>query len=155
MRSPQLAVRRATTADLPAINRVIESAILNWPTAQRTKRLAVSVSQYDAVDLDDYEIFVCTHRDEILGIAAWDPDYDGSTGLLHGLYVLPIVREQGIGKRLMQTVFEAASTQRQTGVLVKAQGVSAGFFEHCELEPVEGDTDDYPHRFFKAIPEAA
>ena len=152
---PQTTFRPATRDDLTAINRVISSAILNWPMSERARRLAVPVSQYDETDIGELELFVCVHRNEVIGVAAYNPEYCGKTGLLHGLYVLPIVQGQGIGKALMQEVFRAATAREQTGVLVKAQRVSAGYFEHCHLERVESAANEYPYQYFKPVSDAA
>lgn len=155
MTTQDITLRPATADDLDAINRVIASAILNWPMANRTKRLAATTHTYDAVDLTDFDIFVCARGKEIIGVAAWDPDYQGTTSLLHGLYVLPIVQGQGIGRKLMDLVFARAAEQKVQGVLVKAERVSASYFEHRHLDRVESAANEYPFQYFKAVNDAA
>lgn len=144
--------RLATASDLDGINKLINSAVMNWPMPTRLKRKAALVLQYDAVDLDHYTLFVCVRRKEILGVAAIGLEHSPGQGLLHGLFVLPIIQGHGIGKQLMQMAFDWAAENNLVSVLIKAQGVAAPYFHRLGLEPIEGlGPNDYPHQFEKTL----
>lgn len=149
--------RNATAADLPALNKVIASAVMNWPMAHRVKRLSLPVLQYDATDLDHMQIHVCEHGTEIIGVAAFDANPGPeSQGLLHGLYVLPVIQRHGIGRALMERVFESARTAGLNAVAIRAERVSESFFASQDLLRVAPANDaDYPWQFVKPLDAAA
>jgi len=149
-------IRTATTADLAKINHVIQSAVMNWPMAHRVKRLAVPVLQYRETDLDFYEVLVATFRDEVIGVAAWDPQPEqslpnGQGGLFHGLYVMPIIQGQGVGEALMEAVFADARCRQTSGLLIKAQRVSRNFFEHHQMQALAANDSEYPWQYWKSL----
>lgn len=149
-------IRPATTDDLNAINQLITKAVLNWPMAHRVKRLSLPVLTYDACDMDHYQFLVATFNDQIVGVAAWDQEAlqnlpNGKGALFHGLYVLPLVKGQGIGSRLMSAVFAAASGQEASGMLIKSQRVSRDYFEHQSLEALAANNDEYPWQYWKRL----
>ncbi|MFN2338454.1 MAG: GNAT family N-acetyltransferase, partial [Gammaproteobacteria bacterium] len=87
-------LRQVTTRDLPAINQVIDAAVMGWNLPERVKRLALPSYHYDALDLDHLEIQVVEDgAGDITGVVACEPASPadipaGMTGLLlHGLYV--------------------------------------------------------------------
>jgi len=144
--------RPACASDLDGINALIKSAAMNWPMPTRLKRRAVTVLQYDAVDLDHFTLFVCVRRQEILGVAAIDLQHSPGRGLLHGLFVLPIIQGHGIGRQLMQMAFDCATDHQLASVLIRAEGVAAPYFRRLGLEPIDGlGPNDYPHQFEKAL----
>lgn len=159
-RDDTLVLRIGTAADLPAINSVVEAAVMTWDLPDRVKRLAIPSYRYGEHDLDYLELIVATNSDDrILGVAGFEPADPKDTPadhyalLLHGLYVVPAQHRQGIGRRLLQAVEDAACKRGFDGLLVKAQAGSDGFFiaqGMAEL-PVSDTERDYPHRFFKAI----
>ena len=146
-------IRPAESYDLRVINRIIESAVMNWPASHRFKRLAVAPLLYDAVDLDNFEILVATFNSEVVGVAAWDGSSlpDGRGGTFHGLYVLPLLQQQGIGRALMDDVFSRARANNVPGLLVKAQRFSRSFFEHQDLDAVAANDDEYPWQYWKHL----
>jgi GNAT superfamily N-acetyltransferase len=151
-----LTIRHAESFDLKPLNRVIESAVLNWPLAPRVKRLSVPPLQYDGVDLDSLEIFVALFEDEIAGVAAWDPEAAcelpiGHGGLFHGLYVLPVLQRLGIGQALMDRVYESAQARQVPGLLFKTQRVARSFFEHNNLAFMPEEENAYPWRYWKSL----
>jgi N-acetylglutamate synthase-like GNAT family acetyltransferase len=153
-----LKIRPGTRDDLDAINAVIESAVLNWPMAERVKRLSLSSLKYDATDLSHLEAYVCERGNEIIGVATLDHHHgnEDSQGLLHGLYVLPIVQGQGIGRRLLRETFENARRHNLDTVFVRAERVSAEYFRHQDLESIEPANDAaYPYLFSKTLKPAA
>ncbi len=120
----------------------------------RAKRLAVAPLAYDEIDLKYYEMLVIEFNSEVAGVAAWDAGTrytlpNGSGALFHGLYVLPILQRQGLGRKLMDAVFESAGQQQVSGMLFKAQRVSRGYFEHQGLELIPANEDDYPWQYWK------
>jgi len=129
-----LVIRAAETYDLRAINRVIQSAVWSWPASSRFKKLAVTPLQYDDLDLTHYNFLVAEFHYEIVAIAAWDPDMtnalpDGTGWLFHGLYVLPVLQRQGIGRALIDAVFKSAADRGLSGLLVKAHCTSSDLVE--------------------------
>ena len=151
-----LNIRRANTNDLPKINQVIESAVMNWPMPTRLKRLATPALLYNATDLKFLELLVATYKKEIIGVAAWDAGLsqtlpNGKGGLFHGLYVLPLVQRQGVGERLMEAVFDDAKCHDVCGLLIKSQNVSRSFFESHKLPSLAANDNDYPWQYWKQL----
>lgn len=147
-------VRPAEVYDLRAINRVIESAVMNWPAETRMKRLAVAPLQYDEVDLNHYEMLVVERHSEVIAVAAWDPAACASEeagGVFHGLYVLPVLQRHGLGRRLMDVVFESASKRGLPGLIFKAQRVSRSYFEHQGFELKAANENEYPWQYWKRL----
>ena len=144
--------RRAISSDLGAINRLIKMAVMNWPVPNRLKRRAVTVMQYDLVDLEHFDLFVCVRGRDILGVSAVDLNFEPTKGLLHGLFVLPIIRGHGIGRELMKLGFDWAAENQLESVLMKAEGVSVSYFKKLGFEPLQGlGPKDYPHQFEKDL----
>jgi GNAT superfamily N-acetyltransferase len=136
-------------ADLPAINAVVEAAMMTWDLPERVKRLALPSYRYSGADRRQFGFALARDPvdDTIIGVAAWEPaDRNdcppGRTGmLLHGLYVDPRQTRRGLGRRLVQSALAASTEQRLDGLLVKAQRDARGFFERLgfqQLEPVDG-----------------
>jgi GNAT superfamily N-acetyltransferase len=153
-------LRPATSADLAAINAVIERAVMTWQLPERVKRLALPTYRYHPHDLEHLNIVVAENNElGIIGVAAWEPANPrdlppGQTGLLlHGLYIDPVRQRQGIGGQLLDSAMRVASAQDFDGLLVKAQPGAERFFLACGLEPlpVTDAERDYPHRFWKAV----
>ncbi len=153
-----LVIRAAETYDLRAINRVIQSAVWSWPASSRFKKLAVTPLQYDDLDLTHYNFLVAEFHYEIVAIAAWDPDMtnalpDGTGGLFHGLYVLPVLQRQGIGRALIDAVFKSAADRGLSGLLVKAHKFSRSYFEKQGLEVIASNEGEYPWQYWKKFSE--
>jgi len=155
-----LKLRRATEAELDAVNALIECAVMTWALPERVKRLSLPSYRYQAHDLDHLELVLAEAGETgIVGIAAWeqaDPG-DAPAGcrglLLHGIYVDPAQHHRGIGTRLLAAAEDAARVGGFDGVLVKAQSGAEGFFLAQGLQglPVEDHTRDYPYRFWKPV----
>lgn len=149
-------VRPTDGADLAAINAVIEAAVMGWDLPERVKRLSLPSYRYDSVDLAHLAAVVAEAEGRVVGVATWEPadPRDVPAGraalLLHGLYVDPAWQRQGVGRRLLAAVREAASRDGQAGVLVKAQADARGFFEgngFVALDPEDPDRH-YAHRYW-------
>jgi predicted N-acetyltransferase YhbS len=154
-KTSNLLFSKGTAADLPAINRIVSSAVMSWPMAERVKRLSVPVLCYDATDLTQFDVFVCERLGHPIGVALFDLRHDQDAALLHGLYVLPIIQNQGVGNALMTAVFDAVRQQGIGGAWVRSERVSTQFFAQAQLERVSPrGPDDYPNLFFKAIAQA-
>lgn len=159
--SSTLTLRRATAADLPAINSVIEAAVMGWVLPERVKRLALPSYRYAPPDLTHLQLWVAETARGIVGVAALDtpqarelPAGADSGLLLHGLYVRPDHQQQGIGTQLLQMAEQQVQTRRLGGLLVRAQREAGDFFMHQGLQAL--DTDDhehaYQHRYWKPHP---
>ena len=138
-----ITVRRAVSADLEAINRVIERAVMGWRLAERVKRLSLPLYRYDQHDFDALELHVA-----LADLPA------GRTGLLlHGLYVDPEAQHQGIGSRLLNAAEETARRQGLDGVLIKAQRDAEPFFLAAGWQRLAVDETGrhYPHRLWKIL----
>ena len=155
-----ITVRRAVLAELDAINRVIERAIMGWRLAERVKRLSLPLYRYDQHDFDALELHVALAEDgRIMGVAAWEQAAPadlpaGRTGLLlHGLYVDPEAQHQGIGSRLLNAAEETARRQGLDGVLIKAQRDAEPFFLAAGWQRLAVDETGrhYPHRLWKIL----
>ena len=159
MMSPQrITLRPSTKADLDAINRVIEAAVMTWDLPERVKRLSLSSYRYNEWDFEHLEMRVAEDsKQNIVGIAAWeqaDPK-DTPAGhtalLLHGIYVDPSHHHQGIGRQLFRTAEQAVRKHSYDGLLVKAQQDANGFFlsQGMSRLPVEDPRRHYTNRFWK------
>lgn len=153
----QLKLRPASTADLGAVNAVIERAVTTWKLPERVKRLAMPTYLYNAHDLEHLRVVVAEDSAAgIVGVAAWEPAAArdcprGRRGLLlHGIYVDPDRQRNGVGARLLSAAAAAAREQSYDGLLVKAQADAEGFFRRRGLRglAVEDAGRDYPHRFW-------
>ena len=150
-------LRAATTEDLDAINRVIESAIATWNLPQRVKRISLPLYRYQRQDLEFLHMAVFEPaNNEVAAVASWDKQCDDAlpTGqpalLLHGIYVSADRQRQGIGSRLLQAA-EQAVERCGCAVLVKAQADAEPFFlRHGYRKLAVADPQrDYPHRYCK------
>lgn len=153
-------LRPAVSADLDAINAVIERAVMTWNLPERVKRLTLPSYRYQPHDLEHLHIVVAEDADRtLLGVAAWEPANArdlpaGKTGLLlHGLYVDPDRQRAGVGTCLLDAAVRAAREQGFDGLLVKARPEAEGFFLTRGLTPlpVIDAERDYPHRFWKPV----
>lgn len=160
MNTPSIQIRAATTSDLPAINQVIEAAVMTWDLPERVKRLSLPSYRYHELDLKHLIMVVAeTDAAGIVGVAAWEPAEAkdcpaGQSGmLLHGLYVDPSAQGSGIGSALFNDAEAAAHIARVDGLLVKAQVDAAGFFTARGMRRMTpGDARrDYAHRYWKAV----
>jgi predicted N-acetyltransferase YhbS len=148
--------RAACQADLPAINGVIERAVMTWRLPERVKRLSLPMYRYNETDLGHLEVCVAEDGVGIMGVAAcepaWAPDLpEGTRGLLlHGLYVAPDRQRLGIGSGLLNACVERARELGQDGVLIKAQADAEPFFRKLGLErlPVRDESRDYALRYW-------
>lgn len=154
-----IAIRPAAPADLPAINHVIEAAVMTWDLPDRVKRLSLPSYRYDELDFQHLTMTVAANADgRVVGVAAWEAAEardcpPGKRGLLlHGLYVDPAAQRAGIGSALLDMAAEAARATGVDGVLVKAQADAVPFFSARGLTalPVEDPTRHYQHRYWLA-----
>lgn len=155
--SSQIILRQATTADLGAVNAVIERAVKTWNLPDRVKRLALPTYLYTEHDLQHLHIVLAEDSAAgVIGVAAWEAAAardcpKGLRGLLlHGLYVDPDQQRRGIGTRLLSAASNAALKNGYDGLLVKAQADAESFFRSQGLQQlaIEDASRDYPHRFW-------
>ena len=146
----EIIIRTADSGDLNAMNEVIKASIMSWPLADRVKRLSLKVLLYDETDLKHYQFIVAETDQQIVAIAAWDPDHPDS--LFHGLYVSPDFQSQGLGQRLIASVISAVKALGRKTLVVKAESVSANYFikQGFHAIPVT-DHNDYPYLFCKKL----
>ena len=156
---PTARLRPAAAVDLPAINAVIEGAVMTWELPERVKRLVLPSYRYSRHDLDHLHLVVAEAPDGgIAGVAAWETADQrdvpaGKTGLLlHGLYVDPEQQRRGVGTLLLDAAVSAAREQGVDGLLVKAQPDAVDFFVARGLTrlAVEDPDRDYAHRYWLA-----
>ncbi|KPJ92959.1 MAG: hypothetical protein AMJ55_08965 [Gammaproteobacteria bacterium SG8_15] len=161
MMATKIALRKANTTDLAAINEIIDAAIMTWDLPERVKRLSLPSYHYTQHDLETLELIVAEKgaQQKIVGVAAWEPANtkdvpQGQRALfLHGIYVAPEQFHQGIGNQLLQAAELTALDRGFAGLLVKAQADAAGFFLAQGMQPlgIENEKRDYPHRYWKLI----
>lgn len=160
MVTTKITIRKASTADLTAINKVVDAAVMSWNLPERVKRLSLPSYHYKEHDLQTIDLIVAEdNQHKAVGIAAWEqadprdtPD-DYHALLLHGIYVDPHYQNQSIGTQLLQAAEQAAISQNYDGLLVKAQPSAAGFFVAQGMLPlsIENEKRDYAHRYWKLI----
>lgn len=159
MSSSNVHLRPAGRADLEAINRIIEAAVMTWNLPERVKRLALPSYRYTALDLDHLTIVLAEDdRRRMLGIASWEPadardaPAVNSALQLYGLYVDPAYHSQGVGHRLFRAAEAAVCKQQYDGLLVKAQEDAIGFFiaQGMSSLPAEDPALHYGHRLWKS-----
>lgn len=152
-------LRPASAADLPAINRVIERAVLTWKLPERVIRLALPSYRYHPQDLGHMRLLVAeTALGDMLGVAALDAAEPGdlpphkSGLLLHGLYVDPECHGIGVGSQLLHAACLESAARGLDGLLVKAQPDAVRFFQSRGMTrlPVKNPDLDYPHRLWMA-----
>ena len=130
---------------------------MNWPSPTRLKRLASlhpTITTRWIVGISTS--WVATLNRQVVGVAAWDSATsqtlpNGPGGLFHGLYVLPLIQRQGVGKGLMATVFEDARCHQVNGLLVKAQRISREYFAYQGMQALLFNEAEYPWRYWKDL----
>ena len=143
----QILIRTLGTQDRDAINEVITEAVLAWSLPERMKRLALPLLCYDEVDLGHFHAIGAygygrTARPTgLFGIALWDQD------ALHGLYVRPQAQGCGLGRGLLASVAAHAQEAGIRRLLIKAERVSAGYFQRQGLAAA-GSESSYPYAFY-------
>ena len=164
----QLSIYCGGLSDLPQINEIIGAAVDAWPLPARLRRLTAPLLKYKATDLLDLEFLIAclatstqtTAQPTPVGIAAWDFSniYTGPgeyrSALLHGLYVTPSHQHHGVGGALQQATSTRAFAKGRTAMLVKAERVSASYFQQCGyhgLSSDEIDIADYPYLYWHPI----
>lgn len=159
MSSLDVHLRTAGRADLEAINRIIEAAVMTWNLPERVKRLALPSYRFTALDLEHLETVLAENdRQQTIGVAAWEPADTRDTPAghaalqLYGLYVAPSYHRQGVGQRLFRAAETAVCQQRFDGLLVKAQEDAIGFFiaQGMHRLPAADPVLHYAHRFWKS-----
>jgi predicted N-acetyltransferase YhbS len=156
---PNTTLRAADRNDLPAINRIIERAVMTWRLPDRVKRLSLPLYRYSEADLDHLELCVAEDEGRIVGVAAWESADtaslpEGCRGLLqHGLYVDPNRQRRGIGRQLLEACMARVRELGLDGVLVKAQTDAEPFFQRQGLErlPVRDEARDYALRYWLKV----
>ena len=159
--------RPSSSAELAAINTVIEQAIESWPTSDRLKRLAMAPLQYREVDLQDFEFLLCYKAHACLGVAAWQPSVPQQTAvakgaadaenakamLLHGLFVSAQAQGRGIGGLLLDELTRRVRREKLSSIQVRVERFSTSYFEQRgfrllthEEEPGFQPTS-YPYRY--------
>ena len=142
--------RSASTLDLPAINQVIEQAVMAWPLKERVKKLSLNVLTYDYTDFAFYRCFVAVSKQKIVAAIIWDPEQDEM--LCHGLYVAPAYQSIGLGRTLLNCFYQAARHAGCHAVQVKAERVSVDYFSKLGFQPMPVTSDnDYPYMFRKVL----
>jgi predicted N-acetyltransferase YhbS len=156
----EITLRPGLPADLDAINRVVEGAVMTWRVAERVKRLALPGYRYAEGDFADHTFTVAERGgDGVVGVAAMtDAEARdlpaGSTGVyLHGLYVLPALHRRGVGARLFRAAAMRARECGAAGVLVKAQRDAEAFFHAQGMRPLEhiGGEPLYPRPYWLCV----
>jgi predicted N-acetyltransferase YhbS len=154
----KVTLRPAQLQDLDDINRVIEAAVQSWDLPERVKRLSLFSYRYTEVDFDHLEMIVAEIDTQgIIGVAAWEmaDAKDAPSGkralLLHGIYVVPSMHDQGIGRQLFHSAENAVRRYQVPGLLVKAQAGANGFFLAMGMQPLaNGDSATrYANSFWK------
>ncbi len=149
--SPNLRLRKAGAADLPAVNAIVEAAMATWNSSARVLRLSLPLYRYTEFDLAHLELLVA-ETTEIVGVAALEMLPDDSGILLHGLYVDPPRRWLGIGTRLLQAA-EFIARRHGDSLRVRSRPESLAFFEangYRRLSQIDlGDA--YPRLLSKAL----
>ena len=150
--SPGVDYRLAGIKDLEAINHVVEAAVMNWPMADRVKRLSLPSLKYNETDLAHMVFIVCEAGHEVIGVAVWDPCRDDNLALLHGLYVLPQAQRRGIGTALIARVLSGAAERHLEAVIVRAERVAVAFFRAQQFQQIEPAHDgEYPWQFIRPV----
>ena len=155
----QVMIRNALKSDLPAINRVIEAAVMGWHLPERVKRLSLPSYRYTEIDSQHLHMVVAEVNNIIVGVAAWEPadlkdTPDQKVGLLlHGIYVDPEQQGKGIGKLLLHAAIGAATQAKVAGLLVKAQKDAEAFFAKQGLQKisVQNEARDYVSRYWLSV----
>ena len=153
-------LRIGTASALPAINTIIDAAVMAWALPERVKRLALPSYHYHTHDLDFLELIVAIDNDDrIVGVAGYEPTdpVDTLSGrhslLLHGIYVSPAEQRRGIGRQLLRAVEDAGRQRGFDSLLVKAQTDARAFFIAQGLEKltIQDSRRDYANRYWKML----
>ena len=153
-------LRIGTASDLPAINMIIDAAVMAWALPERVKRLALPSYHYHTHDLDFLELIVAIDNDDrIVGVAGYESTDPADTLsgrhslLLHGIYVSPAEQRRGIGRQLLRAVEDAGRQRGFDSLLVKAQTDARAFFivQGLEKLTIQDSRRDYANRYWKML----
>lgn len=131
-------LRPAQAADLGRINGLIERALDTWDLPARVKRLALPTYRYTGDDLQAMDMVCAWLDDRLLGVVAWETDRAEAALAVHGLYVEPDCRRQGVGSVLLKYAEQRARAQGLQRVRVKAQPDARRYFEARGFAPDSG-----------------
>jgi L-amino acid N-acyltransferase YncA len=120
-------VRRATRSDLPAILEIYNEAVLNTTASYdyEPRTLQHRTAWFDDHVANDYAIFVADLADHVVGWSALNRYHDRMGYRFtaeNSIYVAANRRGQGIGRRLMPPLIEAAQKRSFHAVLAAIDG---------------------------------
>jgi len=161
--SISISPRQPNRSELDRVNDIIAAAMQIWKLPERVKRISLPLYRYQENDLEHMHFLIAETGDtEIVGLAALE-EIDATAGpggrpvmLLHGLYVNPAHHRRGIGTRLLDSAEDFTQAHSVAGLLVRAQTDALPFFEKRGFAklPVENDSRNYAHRYWKSIQPA-
>ncbi len=149
-----MTIRRATTDDIPAIRAI---ALEAWPAAYFPKILSAPQLAYmldllyservllEAMSAKNQHFFLLEDEGVPTGFASCTPRFARSTVThLNKLYVLPKVKGQGVGKRLLEHVlaFSAEQGDRVIELNVNKRNEAIGFYERMGFSVIREEVID-------------
>lgn len=148
-------------ADLDDINSIGFLAQQIWPDAYREilspeqlkymLKLFYSPKALRGQMLDDHHQFLMVEQDEEpIGFASWSPTAVAGTFKLHKLYVLPGRQGKGLGRALLQFIFETIGPAgaKRLRLNVNRHNKSRKFYERMNFVVVGEEDIDIGHGYF-------
>jgi putative N-acetyltransferase (TIGR04045 family) len=135
MKQKNLIIRQATTSeDLAEALRIREVVFIQ----EQQVPAEIERDEWDATAIHLLAV-VGNHDGEMVVGTARLVDKGKGTAKIGRVAVLPAFRGEGVGKQLMEAVFEVATTAGFTQVLLDAQVQVVSFYKQLDFQP-EGET---------------
>ncbi|WP_398473134.1 GNAT family N-acetyltransferase [Tardiphaga sp.] len=113
---PELTIRAAVAADLPAITAIYEEAVLHGTATFEIEppNLAEMTRRYEALASAGFPYFVAVDGDQVLGYAyagSYRPRIAYRFTVENSIYLAPAAQRRGIGSRLLATLIESCAAK--------------------------------------------
>jgi GNAT superfamily N-acetyltransferase len=148
-------------ADLDDINTIGFLAQQIWPDAYREilspeqlkymMKLIYSPKSLRRQMVDDHHQFLIVEQaDEPIGYASWSPTVDPDVYKLHKIYVLPGRQGKGLGRTLLQFIFETIRPEGATRLRLNVNRFNKArqFYERMGFTVIGEEDIDIGHGYF-------
>ena len=128
-----VSIALACVEDTAEIERVRVQSLADVPEGVYTRRQIDAIATHPKSDVElmirQGRYFVALHEGRIVGSAGWMPDAsDQHAAVIRAVFVDPGYQGLGVGRRIIQTVEDAAVTAGFVKIVVPAAMTARGFY---------------------------
>jgi ribosomal protein S18 acetylase RimI-like enzyme len=143
-------IRRATTADTPALTAIARAAKAHWGYPAAWLAGWEAGLTFDPSDLDRADFFVIEQDGRLLGFSATLPGVPRWT--LDHLWVLPEAMGRGLGRRLVAHALDRAIAAGATGLEIESDPNAEGFYARLGARRVGWNSAPVPGMADRRLP---